>query len=65
MNIVLSNYSDHNCGEFADIIIFFNRGQSVHLSETNIDVIKILGFIKRNLSCNGYAVIGNAFTFPS
>ena len=46
-----------------DVFVFFNRSKERNASYENyVDIIKIMTFIKKNMSENGYAVVGNYFT---
>ena len=57
------NYSEEIEIPKQDVFIFFNRGKERNLSYENyVDIIKIMTFIKKNMSENGYAVVGNYFT---
>lgn len=61
IEIQCTDYSLDCADEPQDVFIFFNRTREQEEHKLQIDLMKVLSYIKKNLNENGYAVIGNYF----
>lgn len=58
---ILTDYSSEALKNPHDIFVMFNRSKNFGPDNTQIDIIKALTYVRRNLNENGYFVFGNAF----
>ena len=61
IDLQCTDYSGDTPATRQDIFVFFNRSREHEEHKLQIDMIKVLGYIKKNLNEHGYAVLGNYF----